>query len=429
MTRHGRAVPSWLLLPGLIGLAVSVAFYLTEVHFHPLHGADLRMYQAAAQALRDGEPIYGVWFDDLLFTSPPVTAVVMLPTTFYSHATMTTAMLVFSLVGTFLALLCATRMLGQRGTAGRIGLAAGVSALMLWTEPFQTTFLDGQLNVAMLLLILGDLAQSDRSRFKGVGVGVAAALKLIPALFVVYLLLTRRLRAAATAVGVFLVLTAVGWIVEPNESATYWFNGGLDSHKVLLEPQFVGEQALQGTVARFLGTSTQNSPAWMCAVAVVGIGGLALATRAQRSGFEAMGVVVTGLVALLVSPASWSHYWVWIAPLALVLGDVAARSRGRARTLAAGLAVAAMVPFLSWNLDQPQNGQMGPIGLIWTDHWRFSLVRILAVDSYAITTLALFVLATLWLYNGRKAAPALPVQRPAEREAPVLAGQRPGPAD
>jgi alpha-1,2-mannosyltransferase len=120
---------------------------------------------------------------------------------------------------------------------------------------------------------------------------------------------------------------------------------------------------------------------------------------------------------------------VWIAPLALVLGDVAARSRGRARTLAAGLAVAAMVPFLSWNLDQPQNGQMGPVGLIWTDHWRFSLVRILAVDSYAITTLALFVLATLWLYNGRKAAPALPVQRPAEREAPVLAGQRPGPAD
>ncbi|MCW2637775.1 MAG: transferase, partial [Dactylosporangium sp.] len=408
---------------------VSAALYLREVHFHPIHGADLRMYRAAAQALRDGEPIYGVRFDDLPFTSPPVTAVVMLPTTFYSHAAMTAAMLVFGLVGTFLALLCTTRVLGQSGLAGRIGLAAAVTALMLWTEPFQTTFLDGQLNVAMLLLVLADLAQSDRNRFKGAGVGVAAALKLVPALFVVYLLLTRRLRAAATAVAVFLVFTAVGWIVEPDASATYWFNGGLDSHNVLLEPRFVGEQALQGTIARLLGISTQSGPVWMFAVTVVGIGGLALATWAQRSGFEAMGVVVTGLVAVLVSPSSWSHYWVWIAPLALVLIDVAVRSGGRARTLAAGLPIAAMLPFFSWDLDPPNIGPMGPIGLIWTDRWSSPVVKVLVVDSYAITTLALFVLAALWLYNGRKAIATVPVPRPAEREAAVLAGQRSGPVD
>jgi alpha-1,2-mannosyltransferase len=428
-TRHRLAVPSWLLLPGLISLAVSAALYLREVHFHPIHGADLRMYRAAAQALRDGEPIYGVRFDDLPFTSPPVTAVVMLPTTFYSHAAMTAAMLVFGLVGTFLALLCTTRVLGQSGLAGRIGLAAAVTALMLWTEPFQTTFLDGQLNVAMLLLVLADLAQSDRNRFKGAGVGVAAALKLVPALFVVYLLLTRRLRAAATAVAAFLVFTAVGWIVEPDASATYWFNGGLDSHNVLLEPRFVGEQALQGTIARLLGISTQSGPVWMFAVTVVGIGGLALATWAQRSGFEAMGVVVTGLVAVLVSPSSWSHYWVWIAPLVLVLIDVAVRSGGRARTLAAGLPIAAMLPFFSWDLDPPSIGPMGPIGLIWTDRWSSPVVKVLVVDSYAITTLALFVLAALWLYNGRKAIATVPVPRPAEREAAVLAGQRSGPVD
>jgi alpha-1,2-mannosyltransferase len=428
-TRHRLAAPSWLLLPGLIILAVSAAFYLRDVHFHSIHGADLRMYQAAAQALRDGEPIYGVRFDDLPFTSPPVMAVVMLPATFYSHAAMTAAMLVFGLVGTFLALLCTTRMLGQSGMAGRVGLAAAVTALMLWTEPFQTTFLDGQLNVAMLVLVLADLAQSDRSRFKGVGVGVAAALKLIPALFVVYLLLTGRPRAAARAVAAFLVLTAVGWVIEPDASVTYWFNGGLDSHNVLIDPRFVGEQALQGTVARFLGTPAQSGPVWMFAVAVVGIGGLALATRAQRSGFEAMGVVATGLVAVLVSPASWSHYWVWIAPLALVLIDVAVRSAGRVRTLAAGLPAAAMVPFLSWDLDPPSDGPMGPIGLIWTDHWRFSVVKTLVVDSYAITALALFVLATLWLRNGRKAPVEVPVHRPAERKAAVLAGQGAGPAD
>jgi alpha-1,2-mannosyltransferase len=426
-TRPRLPVPSWLLLPGLISLVVSVAFYLIEVHFHPLHGADLRMYQAAAQALRDGRPIYGVRFDDLPFTSPPVMAVVMLPATFCSHATMTTAMMVFGLVGTFLVLLCTTRVLGQSGMAGRVGLAAAVTAVMVWTEPFQTTFLDGQLNVVILLLVIGDLARSDRSRFKGIGVGAAAALKLIPALFVVYLLLTRRLRAAATAVAAFAVFTAVGWIIEPHASATYWFNGGLDSHTVLLEPRFVGEQALQGTVARLLSTSTQSGPVWMITVVVVGLGGLALATRAQRSGFEAMGVVVTGLVAVLVSPASWSHYWVWIAPLALVLVDVAVRTHGRERALAAGLAVTAMVPFLSWDLDRPTVGPMGPIGLIWTDNWRFSVVRSLVVDSYALTTLTLFVVAAVWLYNRPKAAAPLLEQRTTAQEAPMLAVRGSGP--
>ncbi|GAA1807558.1 glycosyltransferase 87 family protein [Planosporangium flavigriseum] len=422
-------MPPWFLLPGLIALVVSAALYLTDVHFHPLHGADLSMYQAAAQALRDGAPIYGVRWNDLPFTSPPIMAVVMLPTTFVSHATMTTAMLVFGLVGTFVALLCTTRVLGHNGLAGRIGLVAGVIALMLWTEPFQTTFLDGQLNVVILLLVLADLAQSDRSRFKGVGVGAAAALKLFPALFVVYLLLTGRLRAVVTAVGVFAGLTAAGWIVEPGASATYWFGGGLDSHNVVLDPRFVGEQALQGTVARLLDNSTHNGPAWMGTVALVGTAGLALATRAQRSGFEGMGVVVTAFVALLVSPSSWSHYWVWIAPLALVLVDVAARNHGRARTLAAGLPAVAMVPFLSWNLDEPQPGPMGPVGLIWTDNWSSPMIRALVVDAYAITALALFGLAALWLYNSRTAAAPLPAPRLVGREAPVLAGQRPGPAE
>jgi alpha-1,2-mannosyltransferase len=420
-TRERLLLPSWLLLPGLIALAVSAAFYLVEVHYHPVHGSDLKMYWSAAHAVRAGTPIYGVrWNDNLPFTSPPAMAIVMLPTTFFTHATLKTASLVFGVVGTFIALLCATRMLSHRGMAGRVGLAAGVTALALWTEPFQNNFLNGQINVILLLLILGDLAQSDRSRFKGAGVGVAAAMKLIPALFVVYLLLTRRLRAAATAVGAFAVLTAVGWIVEPGASVTFWFNGGLSSRSVVNDPQFAGEQALQGTVARFLRIDTVDSLAWICAVAVVGIAGLALATWAQRSGFEGMGVVVTGLVALMVSPGSWSHYWVWIAPLVLVLIDIAARTHGRARTLVAGLPALAVMPFLAWHLNKPELGPMLPIGLIWTVHWKSPTVGMLATDSYAITSLVVFVLMALWLYSRRKEATALPVPQVAERESPVL---------
>lgn len=422
--RPRLAMPQWLLFPGLIALLVSSALYAREVHFHSLSGSDLAMYRSSSQALRAGEPLYGVMFGGLPFTSPPVTAVFMLPTTLTTVAYATKVMTIFGVIGTFLALLLATRMVSYSGIAGRIGLAAAITAVMVWTEPFQTTFLDGQLNVIMLLLILGDLAQSDRSRFKGIGVGVAAALKLIPALFVVYLLLTRRFRAAVTAMATFVALTAVGWFVAPDESTTFWLKGGLDSHKVLTDPRFKGEQALQGTIARLLDSTQQSSPIWMLSALVVGVGGLALAVWAQRRGFELIGIVVTGFVALLVSPTSWSHYWVWIAPMALALVDVAVRSSGWPRTFVAGVAPAAVVPFLSWQLNRPSLGPMGPVGLIWTIKWHSPLVETLALDAYAFTVLPLLILAAVWLYLTRE-VPLVAPPEPAPEDQPLaLAGQR-----
>ena len=54
-----------------------------------------------------------------------------------------------------------------------------------------------------MLLVVADLALPDRVRWKGIGVGVATACKLVPGIFVVYLVLTRRFRAAAVACGAF----------------------------------------------------------------------------------------------------------------------------------------------------------------------------------------------------------------------------------
>jgi alpha-1,2-mannosyltransferase len=400
--RSGFVLPSWLSLPGVIALVMSAGAYREAIIFQPLHGADMSMYRGAAQALRDGQPLYGVMYNGLPFTSPPITALAMFPATLVSLQTATKMMIGFGIVGTFVALLLVTRALGWRGLAGRIGVAAALTAVLVWTEPFQTTFLDGQLNVVVLLLVVGDLVQSDRSRFKGIGVGVAAALKLIPALFVVYLVLTRRFRAALTAVATFVALAGIGWILQPHGSTTYWLGGGMDSHNVLTDPRFVGEQSLQGTIGRLADTDVQGGPVWMLVVALVGIGGLALAVWAHRRGFEVMGMVVTAFVALMVSPSSWSHYWVWIGPMVLVIVDVAVRAAGAVRTLAAGLALAALIPFISWQTNPPSTGPMGPTGLIWTIRWHHDQFRYLAQDGYVFSSLVLLVAAAVWLYLTRE---------------------------
>jgi alpha-1,2-mannosyltransferase len=43
-----------------------------------------------------------------------------------------------------------------------------------------------------------------------------------------------------------------------------------------------------------------------------------------------IGILVCALTGLLVSPVSWSHHWVWVAPLLVVLADLATRPRSLA---------------------------------------------------------------------------------------------------
>jgi alpha-1,2-mannosyltransferase len=251
-----------------------------------------------------------------------------------------------------------------------------------------------------MLPILIDLSLPDRSRFKGIGIGLATASKLLPGLFIVYLLLTRRIRAAVMATATFVVLTAAGWAIQPGGSYDYWLSGrAFDSHRVLmmLGPRYVGNQSLQGVVARVLGIETQNSLPWMAAVLVAAIGGLSLAVWAQRRGEEAMGMVIVGLTALLISPVSWSHYWLWIAPMTLVLIDVVRRAVGRAQIVAAGVASVALLPFLMWPSRTTPISAFIPNGLIWVAGRHHGLIGRVLSDPYIPTVVVLFCLAVLWL--------------------------------
>jgi alpha-1,2-mannosyltransferase len=300
-----------------------------------------------------------------------------------------------------------TRMVGLRGYAGRAGLVLAVTGIMMWTQPLQNDLGLGQLNMLVVLAVVVDLSLSDRSRYKGIGIGLATAMKLLPGLFVIYLLLTRRIRAAFVAAGTFAALTAIGWIASPGGSYDYWLRGlGFDSHRVLMawSPNNIANQSWQGTLTRWLHSDTQSSLAWIVTVAAIAAAGLAVAVMAQRRGEETMAMVVVGLTTLLVSPVTWAHYWLWIGPMMIVLFDLARRASGRAQTILAGLAVVAMLPFVEW----PVAMQFVPIGGV--TGWAYYVSdqhkwRMLALsDPYVPTALVLFLLA--WLYLRRR--PALP---------------------
>src|SRR6185312_10524653 len=111
---------------------------------------------------------------------------------------------------------------GRPAGLARAAAAFAIAAVGLWLEPVAMTLFFGQINLLLLALVVGDLALPDRIKGKGIGIGLAAGIKLTPLIFIPYLLFTRRARAAAVSTLTFAVTVGLGFALLPRASAVYW---------------------------------------------------------------------------------------------------------------------------------------------------------------------------------------------------------------
>lgn len=247
--------------------------------------------------------------------------------------------------------------LGAAGVRRRPELVIAVAALALLTVPVVLTLHLGETDLIVTALVAGDvLRRRDGGRLQGVGVGLAAAIKLTPLIFVVYLAATRRARAAAVALGTFAVTVAAGFLLLPTDSGTFWLDGIFLRSRRVGSAIDLGDQSLAGAIARLAGASGQGL-VWWYAAALTAIAGLAVAVWAHRRGHRLAGAVCCGITGLLVSPISWTHHWVWAVPLLVLLTVAAWRRRswliGIAATVTAFVFSAAAALPSTW----------GPLGL------------------------------------------------------------------
>ena len=170
--------------------------------------------------------------------------------------------------------------------------------------------------------------------------GLAAGLKLIPAIFAVYLLITGRRRAAVTAAAVFAATVAAGFAALPGSSAWFWA-GRFATPGHVSPVQNPQNQSLAGALARAMHTAS-ILPAWLPLAAAVAAAGLSLAAAASRRGDEALGFGLCAVTGLLISPISWIHHWVIVIPALLVAGLTAARAY-RAGNVATAVLVTAVI--------------------------------------------------------------------------------------
>ncbi|GAA3291387.1 alpha-(1-2)-phosphatidylinositol mannoside mannosyltransferase [Streptomyces cinereospinus] len=278
---------------------------------------DLRVYHGTIHSwIHDGGRIYDYRVPGTMygFTYPPFAAVAMLPMALVGMGTA----IVLALLLNLAALAVSMRVLTGRAWRrhGWYGCALAACALALF-EPLRDTLSFGQVNVLLLALVLVDawLLATGRGRWAGVGIGLAAAIKLTPALFIGLLLLARRRRAATVATGVAAAATglAARWrrrrraSTGPTPCGTPPGWAGLD---------YVSNQSLQGVLAR-LGVDSRA--VWAVSVLLV-LGVWAWrARRAVAAGDWYAAFALTGLTACLVSPITWVHHLVWLLPAFVLL--------------------------------------------------------------------------------------------------------------
>src|ERR1700760_1974396 len=188
---------------------------------------------------------------------------------------------------------------GRPAGLARTTAAFAIAAVSLWLEPVAMTLFFGQINLVLLALVVGDLALPDRIKGKGIGIGLAAGIKLTPLIFIPYLLCTRRVRAAAVSALTFAVTGGLGVALLPHASAVFWRTGLLGSEHFHLT-----NQSLNGVILRLTRSGPDAHACWQVAAAVAGIAGLATAVLAGRRGHELLGLVACGATGLLVSPIS-----------------------------------------------------------------------------------------------------------------------------
>lgn len=354
--------------------------------FSCFHGfIDLDVYQLGVRQWLDGGDIYGTLPPthdgaSLPFIYPPFAALALSPLALIPWSV--ARVLNFGLMVAALAVtiyLC-IRRLWPAGDRQSALLASGIALpLALWLEPVRETISFGQINLILMVFVAADCL-IERPRWpRGVLVGIAAAIKLTPAVFVLYFLFRRDHRAAVVSVACAAVATAAGFALLPRESMRYWF-GGFASAASLAGSPFANNQSLKAALARLSLPTPVSSGLWLLGAAVVlaaaGVG----VRRALRRSDAVLAMAITGAAGVLLSPVSWSHHWVWIVPalLAIVVEAV--------RTGSPGWIVTSVVTAVTFSIGVHNFLPKGARHELAWSPWQHLLG-----DSYVLVTLVLLI--------------------------------------
>jgi alpha-1,2-mannosyltransferase len=339
------------------------------------HRIDLEVYRLGAGVWRDGGQLYGALPElstggHLPFTYPPVSAVLLAPFTLVPFEVASAALVLITVGLLALVLVVVLRSLDVPPWPAAAGLL-GVAVLF---EPVRSTLDLGQVNVLLMALVVLDTLVRTPRWPRGALIGLAAAAKLTPALFVLFFLLRGDRRAVLNAGLSFLVATGVGFLFAGRDSVQYWTTTVWDTGRI----GGVLQQSNQSITAVLARLDTRSTVLWAVLAAAVLCATAIAMRRAIADGQHTWALALNALGGLVVSPVSWSHHWVWAVPVVLTAGVAWWRSRspGTFALAAVGALLFVLGPHWWWHKSHP-----------W-DLWRSMLGNGYLIFAILVVTLA-----------------------------------------
>ena len=309
---------------------------------------DLAIYRMAGEDLNAGGLLYDApYIFEFPFTYPPFAGLLFKVLPFFSKDALTIIWPSLMFLAVLAIIVMIFRERGVKMTPAAVLIAVLLTALTPANETMHGSLYYGQVNVFLMLLVAFDFLPI-KHRLPGVGIGLAAGIKLTPAYMGLALLFEKRWWAAAGAVITFLVTVVLGFLFVP-DAMVFWTDAMFNSSRVG-EHANPGAKSLRSLMFRELGID--GGIWWILAVIVVfALTCLALRTAYLR-GNRSAAFALTGLSTCLVSPFSWYHHFVWTIPFIVMVfvsvnQAVSSRVSGKGGEQLAGLASVATLFVLS----------------------------------------------------------------------------------
>jgi hypothetical protein len=388
-----------------VAVLFGAAWLAIDAFGRPYNFFDMKIYHGAAMWWASGRDLYDFVQPEttLGFTYPPFAGLLMLPMARLSMETAAWVNVFASLAALGVILAALIGPIARRYGWSRWFAAALGVPLFLAIEPVRETLGYGQVNLLLFGLIFADLvalrwrARAEVSQvggspivqylrsggWAGVGIGLATSIKLTPALFILYLLVTRQWRAASTALATAIGVTTATFLIAERESATYF-------GQIMWQTERVGaadmtpNQSLAGLLARTYDNTQGPMLVWLSFALLMLAVGLSRAARSHDDGDELTAFTLVGLTANVISPISWSHHLVFVIPAIMVLADAAMRRRDASR----GMPRRGLAPSAGMNGFAP----------LRTPIW-FPALTGLRHAAAAVAVYVLFLVSPIWPYE------------------------------
>jgi alpha-1,2-mannosyltransferase len=304
---------TWQIAIGLVLVAPVPVHFLTA--YAPADRMpDFLVYRSAGQSILQGRHVYEFLTGPhgLPFVYTPFGALLLIPPALVPALA---GEILWTLLAIYLPLAVVIALV-VREKALRLPLAVAACYL----GPLVDLVRFGQIAMLLAALCAADVLVKEPRWPRGLLVGLATAIKMIPAIFIVHLWVTGQRRAALTAAGTAAAVTTVALAVLPGDSLGYWLSRCFNTdHR---QPDGTPNQSLLGLVLRWHLPAPIGVLLWVAAAGAVA----AVALKTVRRLDPIIGFAVTGLLGAMLSPITWSHHLVWIVVVLAVLVERGAKA-------------------------------------------------------------------------------------------------------